>query len=187
MAASSSWRDQDDFSVLGTFDLPTRHVLHPGACNPAMDLVALLAPQAGPAPRAPVFPAWHPKGKQKAVEPAGGIRTKVSLWRVSKSIVWEVEMQGQVVGLAWTNDGQHLSLLTLSTSVAPGEPMTSSNAGLTCHHMSVHTGSTVRRIPCSAALDGADPVFRPDSNDVTWWTMYWERTDRHWPHIVVSG
>ena len=60
-----------------------------------MDLVALLGLSGGE--------TVGLKGKGKAV--AGSV-TKVALWRVSGSKVWEADIEGRVVGLAWTGDGQ---------------------------------------------------------------------------------
>jgi hypothetical protein len=86
------------FSPLGTIHLSAPHVLHPEACNPAMDLVALLGVSGGEANSS--------KGKGKALT---GNSTRVALWRMSGSKVWEADVEGRVCGLAWTGDGQSKS------------------------------------------------------------------------------
>ena len=83
------------FSPLGVIHLSSPHVLHPEACNPTMDLVALLGLSGGDTSTA--------KGKGKATP---GSVTKVALWRVSGSKVWEADIEGRVAGLAWTADGK---------------------------------------------------------------------------------
>jgi hypothetical protein len=79
------------FTPLATLHLPSPHVLHPQACNPTMDLVVLLG-NGGNAG----------KGKDKV---GSGKYTKLALWRMSGSKVWESDVEGQVRGLAWSHDG----------------------------------------------------------------------------------
>lgn len=84
------------FTQLATIKLSSPYVLHPEACNPTMDLVALLGLSgAGSA---------GSKGKGKAA--AGSGVTKIALWRMGGSRVWDVDVEGQVGGLAWTTDGE---------------------------------------------------------------------------------
>lgn len=91
------------FSPLATLPLSSPHHLHPGSCNPAMDLVVLLAPVGQGSP-----PAGQNdrKGKGRAVNMSDWKGTKIALWRMLGSKVWEVEMKGWVGGLAWSRDGQ---------------------------------------------------------------------------------
>lgn len=88
------------FTPLATIHLPHPHLLHPDACNPAMDLVVLLDPRS--APSSANASILSRKGKEK-VEIVGG--TKVALWRMSGCKVWEIDVPGRVLGLAWTLDG----------------------------------------------------------------------------------
>jgi hypothetical protein len=81
------------FTPLATLHLPIPHVLHPQACNPTMDLVVLLGQ------------GNSGKGKAKV----GSERnTKLALWRMSGSKVWESDVEGRVRGLAWSHDGRPL-------------------------------------------------------------------------------
>lgn len=82
------------FMSLSTISLANPHILHPRACNPAMDLVALLH-EYGEESKPDL------KGKGKA----SGLSTTVVLWRLSGSKVWEAEVDGRVLGLAWSHDG----------------------------------------------------------------------------------
>ncbi|KAL7418520.1 hypothetical protein Q5752_006978 [Cryptotrichosporon argae] len=84
---------RSSFTPLATLDLAAPAVLHPAACNPAMDLVVLLSPDAGGGGG-----GW-----------AG--RLGVALWRMSGSAVWSAEVEGELRGLAWSRDGLHLALL----------------------------------------------------------------------------
>lgn len=98
------------FTPLATLQLPGPHVLHPQACNPTMDLVVLLAQGSSV------------KGKAKVG--LGGI-TKLALWRMSGSRVWEIDVEGQVKGLVWSHDGTfiHLSVgVMLICRVVPDGP-----------------------------------------------------------------
>lgn len=67
-----------------------------------MDLVVLLAP-AQPAQSA----SAALKGKGKATDMSAWRGTKVVLWRMLGSKVWEVEVRGWVAGLAWSGDGKY--------------------------------------------------------------------------------
>lgn len=71
------------FTLASTSALKQPHMLHPRACNPAMDLAVLLA-----------------ESDDKSVS------TLVSLWRLSGTSVWEVEVNGHVLGLTWSTDGE---------------------------------------------------------------------------------
>jgi hypothetical protein len=93
--------NSSSFTALATIPLAKPHVLHPDACNPTMDLVALLLetdPNAAGA-GAPT-PSWR---KPNAKIP---ITTKVALWRMSGSKVWEVDVGGRILGLTWSRDGE---------------------------------------------------------------------------------
>ena len=66
-----------------------------------MDLVVLLLPPESDAdPDAPS----SVKGKERARNAAGP--TAVALWRMSGSKVWEVDVDGSIIGLAWSIDGK---------------------------------------------------------------------------------
>lgn len=75
------------FTVASTNSLQQPHILHPHACNPAMDLAVLLCEPSDE--------------KAKA-----GMSTLVSLWRLSGAKVWEVQVNGRVLGLTWSADGE---------------------------------------------------------------------------------
>lgn len=81
--------DARSFSFASTSALKYPHLLHPRAANPVMDLAALVR---------------EPDDDQP------GLRTLVSLWRLSGATVWEVRVTGRVLGLAWSADGQLLGL-----------------------------------------------------------------------------
>jgi hypothetical protein len=83
------------FTPLATIQLEGPHILHPQACNPTMDLVVLLG-QLG---------QGSTKGKNKV---GSDKLTKLALWRMSGSKVWESDVEGRVRGLAWTHDGKLL-------------------------------------------------------------------------------
>lgn len=89
----SEFTELRSFTPLATISLSQQHVLHPEACNPTMDLVALIVEDAG-----------DQAGKGKAR--AGPVHTIVELWRMSGSKVWEVNITGRVLGLAWSRDGE---------------------------------------------------------------------------------
>jgi len=99
------------FTALANLHLPSSHVLHPDACNPAMDLVVLLGQTEESASTAAVSHlrqnGHSSKGKGKAE--AAGYTTKIALWRMSGSRAWEVEVEGRVAGLAWSPDGTMLA------------------------------------------------------------------------------
>jgi hypothetical protein len=78
------------FTPLATLHLPGPHVLHPQACNPTMDLVVLLGQGGG-------------RGKVGSDN-----STRLALWRMSGSRVWESDVGGRVRGLVWSHDGRHL-------------------------------------------------------------------------------
>jgi hypothetical protein len=65
-----------------------------------MDLVVLLAParpqQGGHASKG--------KGRSQGMSEWNG--TKVALWRMLGSKVWDVEVRGYIAGLAWSEDGE---------------------------------------------------------------------------------
>jgi len=82
------------FTSLATIPLAKPHVLHPDACNPTMDLVVLLLEDEEG--------GGGMGGRGKA---GAGVSTKVALWRMSGSKVWEVDVGGRVLGLAWSRDG----------------------------------------------------------------------------------
>lgn len=96
------------FTPLATLSLSSPYVLHPDACNPRMDLVVLLGPLEGSGPSlSSGIPDPHSatrKGKGKVQ--IAGLRTRVALWRLSGSKVWEVDLEGKVAGLAWNQDGE---------------------------------------------------------------------------------
>jgi len=99
---------RQSFTPLATIQLPSPHVLHPDACNPAMDLVVLLAP-VQPTSSTVASGIASAKGKGKAVSSEHKMHiTKIALWRMSGSKVWEVELGGKVGGLAWSPDGKSL-------------------------------------------------------------------------------
>jgi hypothetical protein len=97
-------KDLQSFTSLSTIHLPGPHILHPNACNPAMDLVTLISDSAGSGP-AGALGVTTSKGKGKAfdISPGG---CNVSLWRLSGSKVWETHVAGTIAGLAWSIDGQ---------------------------------------------------------------------------------
>lgn len=85
--------ESTSFTPLGTISPQVPALLLGGACNPVMDLVALItSPKHLPAAA---------KGKARA-----GDDRKVSLWRMSGTKVWEVGYDGVIAGLAWSPDGE---------------------------------------------------------------------------------
>jgi hypothetical protein len=75
------------YTPLSALSLPAPSVLHPEACNPAMDLVALLS-------RAPSTKTVQGKGHA------------VTLWRLNGGPrVWTKDIGGWVEGLGWSPDG----------------------------------------------------------------------------------
>jgi hypothetical protein len=63
-----------------------------------MDLVVLVAPGGA---------AGSVKGKEKAVgvDTRGRGSARLSVWRMLGSKVWDVEVKGRLLGLAWSIDG----------------------------------------------------------------------------------
>lgn len=66
-----------------------------------MDLVVLLSEDLEDKAKPPAFGT---KGKGRS---GPGVATKVELWRMSGSKVWEVMVTGRVLGLAWSRDGEY--------------------------------------------------------------------------------
>jgi hypothetical protein len=93
-----SLQDANSFTPLGTIVPAFPSILLPGACNPVMDLVALLT--------SPKHLPTSIKGKGKAVD-----EKKVTLYRVSGSQVWEVGYEGVIAGLGWSTDGESFEIL----------------------------------------------------------------------------
>lgn len=74
-----------------------------------MDLLALLRPIPGTyKPPEPGVYRRQGLAEIPGQERVSGAKTKVSLWRMSGSKVWEVEVDGLVYGLAWSRDGKSL-------------------------------------------------------------------------------
>jgi hypothetical protein len=99
--SDSSATVENAFTYLANLQLPHAHLLHPQACNPAMDLLALVSPGGTRAPT-------NGKGKNKDIGPdtRGWTDTKVSLWRMMSNQVWAVDVKGRPLGLAWSIDGE---------------------------------------------------------------------------------
>ncbi|WWC91790.1 uncharacterized protein L201_006737 [Kwoniella dendrophila CBS 6074] len=153
--------DRTSFTPLSTITLPSSHILHPGSCNPSMDLVVLLSP---PPSSISNLAANSWKGKGKDI----GSKTQVSLWRTGGSKVWEVAVNGKVAGLAWSEDGLILSLLSTSSSVN------------TIEHLSVHTGEVIRSIPISSDIK----MGTTDNVEAGQWiNMKWASSSTGWPEI----
>lgn len=93
----SEFTELRSFTPLATISLSQQHVLHPEACNPTMDLVALIVEDSGDS-----APGFGGKGKARA----GPVLTTVELWRLSGSKVWDAKVAGRVLGLAWSRDGE---------------------------------------------------------------------------------
>ncbi|WRT70155.1 uncharacterized protein IL334_007149 [Kwoniella shivajii] len=121
--------DRTSFTALSSISLPSTHILHPGSCNPSMDLIVLLSSPASPSQSGP---AYSLKGKGKEIPS----KTHVSLWRTGGSKVWQVDVKGAVGGLAWSPDGLILSILSIRLSNSKS-----------IDHLSVHTGEIIRSIP----------------------------------------
>ncbi|WWC94956.1 hypothetical protein V866_001808 [Kwoniella sp. B9012] len=148
--------DRTSFTPLSTIPLPSSHILHPGSCNPSMDLIVLLS-----LPNTTLSAnsnSW--KGKAKEV----GSKTQVSLWRTGGSKVWQVGVEGDVQGLAWNEDGLILSLLS------------SGSNGNFVHHLSVHTGEIIRSIPLPSDLIDEDRKGR-------WVDMKWKVSQNGWAKV----
>lgn len=91
------------FAPMGTINLSSTSVLHPNACNPAMDLVAVFSPVAGGITSMDISTRTN-KGKARAETLGNGC--SISLWRMGGSKVWEVDCKGHIAGMAWSEDGQ---------------------------------------------------------------------------------
>lgn len=179
------------FTPLSTIHLPTSHVLHPDACNPAMDLVVVFSTSSsGVAPPKPAI--YGAKGKGKA-ESVGVMKSKVELWRMSGSKSWEVELKGKVGGLAWTLDGMyydqdmcgadeaglHLSVLLLSHD-GSDSVITSPNTARV-EHLSVHSGSAIHTVLFD---EGIRAMTNEDWYDLDsgyrWWKLEWRSSGLEW-------
>ncbi|OXG13990.1 hypothetical protein C366_04983 [Cryptococcus neoformans Tu401-1] len=150
------------FTHLSTFPLPSQHYLHPKACNPAMDLIVLLspypAPTAAPAPTSMQLHMMRMRGLGGNLKDEG--KTKVSLWRTGGDKVWEVDVGGRVGGMAWMEDGLHLSLLVMSSSKNTTETL------------SVHSGEVARSVPLELDV--------PDLQDGQWLDMEYRDSGLRW-------
>ncbi|KAL1412364.1 hypothetical protein Q8F55_000108 [Vanrija albida] len=148
------------FTRMSTINLAHAHTLHPDACNPTMDLVCLL----------------H---EDEAV------KSKVALWRMaSGSKVWEVELGGRVLGLAWSRDGLVLSVLVLRLpSWASPNPHAAGKS--TVEHRSVHTGQLIKSVPAPPGLLGSlsllDYAPAAERARAPWWDMRWVAGAETWP------
>jgi hypothetical protein len=93
---------ENAFTYLANLQLPHAHLLHPQACNPAMDLVALLSPGGAGA-------AVKGKSKQRDIgsDTRGWTDTRVSVWRMMSDRAWEVDIKGRPLCLAWSVDGEY--------------------------------------------------------------------------------
>nr|XP_019010398.1 uncharacterized protein I206_04867 [Kwoniella pini CBS 10737]OCF49179.1 hypothetical protein I206_04867 [Kwoniella pini CBS 10737] len=147
--------DRTSFTPLSTISLPSSHILHPGSCNPSMDLVVLLSHPFNPSSN-----SWKGKGKEIG-------KTQISLWRTGGSKVWEVNVTGQVVGLAWSEDGLILSLFTWSNE-------------RTIDHLSVHTGEVIRSIPFPQNLNVG---HIDDLRAGKWIDMKWVQAQNDWDRV----
>ncbi len=78
-----------------------------------MDLVVLVAPGGA---------TMSVKGKERAVDvdTRGWTSARLSVWRMLGSKVWDVEIKGRVLGLAWSIDGEHQSSCCLAPSTPRG-------------------------------------------------------------------
>ncbi|RXK35659.1 hypothetical protein M231_07089 [Tremella mesenterica] len=127
-----------------------------------MDLVVLLSSPPSPSPSSL-------KGKEKQVSVE---KTKVSLWRMTGSKVWEVQTEGRIFGLVWSLDGLHLSLLTVRVE----------DYSAKVHHISVHDGRTERVVLIGSLQASAEE--KEDLEDGSrWWDMTWTCEDGRsdWP------
>lgn len=92
--------DSRSFSSIATIPLQDEHVLHPDACNPAADTVVLFSVQ-------PSRPGGGGAGPSRLAGGAQAVtKTKVELWRILGTKVWEYDPEGQVVGFAWHPGGR---------------------------------------------------------------------------------
>ncbi|WOO81875.1 uncharacterized protein LOC62_04G005390 [Vanrija pseudolonga] len=148
------------FTRMSTINLAQPHSLHPEACNPTMDLVVLLHEDEG--------------------------RTKVALWRMaSGSKVWEVDIVGRILGLAWSRGGLVLSLFVLRLPSFPAANPASAVDKSTIEHRSVHTGELIKSVPAPRALFGSlqaiDYGAVTDRTRAPWWEMRWLEGAESWP------
>jgi hypothetical protein len=70
-----------------------------------MDLLVLFS-HAAVIPVAPVRGFQKP-GMAKGKEKEAGLKSKVGLWRMSGAKVWEADVEGKVLGMAWSRDGRY--------------------------------------------------------------------------------
>ena len=101
----------NSFTPLAILHLTGPYILHPDGCNPAMDLVVLLSPpQEHLGTEAPLVSTyismWEVAERPQAKAGSPKLTTRVALWRMSGTKVWEVELEGDVDGLAWSLDGR---------------------------------------------------------------------------------
>lgn len=190
--ASPSKQEARAFTVASSNPLKQPHILHPQSCNPAMDLAVLLCE---PSDETDITL----KGKNKA----SGVSTIVSLWRLGGATVWEVEVNGRVLGLTWSSDGGLrcsslelipgliLSLLVLRLDVWPPDHDILASKS-TVEHLSVHDGQVIKSIRGPQVL--LDNVTAPDWQPASerhphfaWWPMEWVGTAAQWPAHKVRG
>nr|XP_018260797.1 uncharacterized protein I303_06513 [Kwoniella dejecticola CBS 10117]OBR82955.1 hypothetical protein I303_06513 [Kwoniella dejecticola CBS 10117] len=152
--------DRTSFTPLSTISLPSSYVLRPGSCNPSMDLVVLLSPPINSTVNAAAS-TWKGKGKEVG-------KTQVSLWRTGGSKVWEVSLRGQVVGLAWSEDGLILSLFAWTATERRID------------HLSVHTGEIIRSVPFPQHLSVGEIE---DLRDGRWVDMKWSQASHDWDPV----
>ena len=126
----------NSFTPLSTLHLPVPHVLHPDACNPVMDLVVLHALMEDGNSDTRVTKRINDVTERGETVEGGPAppRTKVALWRMSGSKVWEVDLVGKVAGLAWSQDGR--AVLTLVRT-----QLRSSRSTFVAAHVSVFFGT----------------------------------------------
>lgn len=163
----------NSFTPLGTISPALPALLLAGACNPVMDLVALIT--------SPTHLRASIKGKGRADD-----ERKVSLWRMSGTRVWEVGYEGIIAGLAWSPDGTYHDLvngkihsssglyLTLLTYIESGD-----GAKWTIAHLSVHDGATIH----SSGLnpEQGEESLRAVRDDKAFWDLEWSTSSIPWP------
>ncbi|KAL7415568.1 anaphase-promoting complex, cyclosome, subunit 4-domain-containing protein [Mrakia frigida] len=80
----------NSFTPLSTISLPNQSHLHPQACSPTMDILALV----------------NEGGKDSSAD-----KVTLSLWRLAGGPkVWGVEMPGRVAAMGWSFDGLYLAV-----------------------------------------------------------------------------
>ncbi|KIR81389.1 hypothetical protein I306_01624 [Cryptococcus gattii EJB2] len=150
------------FTYLSAFPLPSQHYLHPKSCNPVMDLIVLLspypAPTTAPGPTPMQLHMMRMRGLGGNIKDEG--KTKVSLWRTGGDKVWEVDVGGRVGGMAWMEDGLHLSLLVMNSIKK------------TIETLSVHSGDVARSVPLELDV--------PDLQDGQWLDMEYRDSGLRW-------